>query len=217
MRTDFLFALLTGFLLNFAYPPFNLGFLAYWALVPFFFLLEEKPLRPAFRWGYLTGLFLTLTAVNELALNNAPSLLLTVLIHPFYYALYAVLHVFFRQKFARVFLFLPPFLWVGVEFLKSLNRFGFFGLNLGYTHPQYLLVLKIEPQWSSALLSFWVCSLNVLIYMMLKSLHDRRKIAYLLVATIAVLVIPLGCGWRSIEIPDVFEQMVALSKYLGGG
>jgi apolipoprotein N-acyltransferase len=209
MRTSFLFAILTGFSLSFAYPPFNLGFLAYWGLIPFFYLLERKvTLGAAFRWGYLTGFFIVIGGANALALDNIVGLLFACLLCPLYYALYAALHVFARQKLGPRFVVLIPFLWVGIEILKGLNQFGFGDLALGFTHPQHLMLFSESSHWSVFLVSFWICCLNTMIYVTLNSLGHRRKIAYLLVATVLMMILPLSCGYRSIEIPDAFDQFV---------
>lgn len=212
MRSDLLFATLTGFLLSFAYPPFKLGILAYWALVPFFYVLENKSPGSAFRWGYLTGLIVTVGALNTLTLGYLSNLVFAFVLHPFYYALYATLHVIFRKKFGHRFLIFVPFIWVGMEFLRGLNDLGFSDLNLGYTHPQYLMFFEASSHWTSLLISFWICCLNLLIYSMLNNLRSRRKVAYLLATTIALLVIPLCCGYRRTDIPDMFDPMVDLSK-----
>ncbi len=210
MRTDLLFATLTGFLLSFAYPPYKLGILAYWALVPFFCLLEGKNPGSAFRWGYFTGIVVTIGALNTLALNSTTSLIVVLLFHPFYYSLYSVLHVLFCQKFGNRAVIFLPFIWVGMELVKGLNDFGFSDLNLGYTHPQYLIFFQTAAHWTSLLVSFWIFCLNLLIYGMLNNLRDRRKVAYLLATTIALLIIPLCCGYRRLDIPDVFDLMVDL-------
>ncbi len=210
MRRELFFAVLTAALLSFAYSPFRLGLLAYWALVPFFFLLENKSPAPAFRWGYLTGFFAVIGSVNALVLDNVVTLLLAVFVQPFYFALYAVLHVSCRQQLGDRGLFAIPILWVAVEFLESVNHFGFSILNLGYTHPQYLLFFEDAASAAALLLSFWICCLNVLIYAMLKNLHNRRRTAYLLAATIVLLIIPLSCSYRALEIPDGFERVVEI-------
>jgi len=215
MRTDLLLAILTGFLLSFAYPPYNLGLLAYWALIPLFYLLEEKRMAPAFRWGYLTGFFVIVGGVNVLVLSDILSLTLAIFIHPFYFALYSVLHVLLREKIGQRYLIAIPFLWVALEFVKGLNHFGFSSLNLGYTHPQYVLLLGDAASVAPYLLSFWICCLNVLIYAMLQNLQNRRKVAYLLLTAIVLLVIPLSCGYRTLEIPDVFDQVVTFCRKLG--
>ncbi|MGH7452154.1 MAG: apolipoprotein N-acyltransferase, partial [bacterium] len=63
MRRDLTLTLLTAVALALAFPPFRLGFLAYWGVIPFLLLLENKGPAPAFRWGYLTGLLFSLLAL----------------------------------------------------------------------------------------------------------------------------------------------------------
>jgi apolipoprotein N-acyltransferase len=210
MRRELLFAALTAVLLSLAYPPLHFGLLAYWALVPFFFLLENKSYAPAFRWGCFTGFLAAIGSVNALVLDNVVTLLLAVFVQPFYFALYAVLHACGRQLLGDRTLFAIPFLWVAVEFLERMSHFGFSILNLGYTHPQYLLFFEDAASAAALLLSFWICCLNVLIYAMLKSLHNRRRATYLLVATIVLLLIPLSCSYRALDIPDGFDRVVEM-------
>ncbi|MDH5458630.1 MAG: apolipoprotein N-acyltransferase, partial [Nitrospinota bacterium] len=86
---DYLAAIISGLLLAFAFPRFNLEFLAWFALVPLLFAIYGGSARLALKLGFVTGLvfyFITLSWVTNTLINygNIPTvvswLILTLLV-----------------------------------------------------------------------------------------------------------------------------------------
>jgi apolipoprotein N-acyltransferase len=215
MRLDLLLSLLTAFLFSFAFPPFKFGFLAYWALVPFFYLLEKKGLKESFRWGYVTGLFISIGIIYWITFVTIPGALATILIHPLYYALYGMAHTFLRQRFGGKFIFTIPFVWTGVEYLKSLGEIGFPWISLAYTQSHYLQLIQYASYTSVFGVSFWVVLINVLVYQMLKNLENRQKVAVLLMTTILLFILPWIYGKQVMPDEPDFQEGIEVAMVQG--
>ncbi|MFQ5706255.1 MAG: apolipoprotein N-acyltransferase [bacterium] len=215
MRLELLLSLLTAFLVSFSFPPFQFGFLAYWGLVPFFYILEEKNLKEAFRWGYLTGLFISVATVYWINFVTVPGALATILIHPLYYSLYAMIHVFLRQRLGRKFVIAIPFVWTGIEYLKSLGELGFPWISLGYTQTQYLLLIQFASYTSVFGVSFWLVVINVLIYLILKNLEDRVKVAFFLTGIVLLFVLPWMYGRHVMPRQEEFKDDLRVAVVQG--
>lgn len=215
MRRELVLSLLTAVFLAFAFPPFQLGFLAYWTLVPFFYLLEDKSIKESFRWGYVTGLFMSLATVYWISFVTMPGAVATILVHPLYYALYAMLHVFLRDRLGERFVLAIPFVWTGIEYVKSLSELAFPWITLGYTQSYYVSMIQYASYTSVFGVSFWVVCLNVLVYLILKNLENRRKAVVLLGVTSALVVLPWVYGQQVVPDEDEFQEGLYVSVVQG--
>ena len=109
MRRDLGLTLLAAFALAFAFPPFELGFLAYGAVIPFLLLLENKNAGDAFRWGYFVGFIFSIVTLYWISWTTLPGAIATVAVHPFYYAVFAVLILPVRRLWPNGYLIAVPF------------------------------------------------------------------------------------------------------------
>ncbi|HHL73523.1 MAG TPA: hypothetical protein ENJ29_13540, partial [Bacteroidetes bacterium] len=126
MKQKFLFSGLTACLIAFSLPPFQSGFIAWFAIVPFFYLISGLESRKdAFKWGYLTGLFTSILVLYWLFYPAPPGAVATILIYPLYYGLFGFAFVSIKNKHGNlVALIAAPFLWTAVEYLKAIGELG---------------------------------------------------------------------------------------------
>jgi len=190
MRRDFLLCLLTAAALTLAFPPFRLGFLAYWGVIPFLFLLENKESRDAFRWGYFTGLLLSFATLYWIGWTTLPGAISTVLIHPLYYSLFAVLLVPMRRLWPTGYLIAVPFVWTAIEYFKSIGDLGFPWLLLGYTQTYYLQLIQYASYTSVYGVSFWVVCLNVLLFALWQFRENKRRVVILSLILLVFFMTP---------------------------
>ncbi len=201
MKKNLIFSLLASVLLSFSFPPFKLGFLAYFALVPFFLLLEDKSFKETIKWGFLTGLFTNIGTLWWINLVTVPGAIAAILYLPIYMIIYAVLHNFLRKNLGeKYFYWCVPFLWTGVEYLRSLGVLGFPWCSLAYTQSYYLSLIQYVSITSVYGVSFWVVILNVLILLILKNFSNYKKVLIYFIALLLLLVVPWIYG--SLVIPD---------------
>lgn len=209
MKRDLIFSLLTGALLSFAFPPLHLGFLAYFGLIPFFYVLEKKTLPQAIGWGYLTGLFVNLGTLYWINWVTVPGAIAAIVYLPVYYAVYAVLHIFLQRRIdEKYFYYCLPFLWTGMEFLRSLGVLGFPWSSLAYSQTYYLSLIQYSEYTSVFGVSFWIVVINVFILLILKNVTNIKKLVVYFSILVLLFILPWIYG--KYIIPD--EQIPADEK-----
>jgi apolipoprotein N-acyltransferase len=190
MRRNLGLTLLMAAALTLAFPPFKLGFLAYWAVIPFLILLENKNAGDAFRWSYLAGLIFSLTTLYWISWTTPPGAISTIVVHPFYYSLFALLILPLRRLWPNGYLIAVPFVWTAIEYVKSIGDLGFPWLTLGYTQTYYLHLIQYASYTSVYGVSFWILSLNVLLLALWRWRENKRWVAGLSAILILLLIAP---------------------------
>jgi apolipoprotein N-acyltransferase len=154
-RQPWLLSILTGILLVLIFPRVNLGFLAWFALIPLLFLIHDQPLAKVTQFGFWTGMvfyFFGLQWVTNTIINygNLPAVLsyLVLALLAAYLGLYFALFCYLLKKFSRgnplSFLWLAPVLWTALEYLRSTHSsYGFSWLGLGYSQASNLPIIQM--------------------------------------------------------------------------
>lgn len=215
MRREVFLAITSGLALTLAFPPFQLGFLAYWALVPLFFLFDDRTPGQAFRWGYLAGLFISLGTIYWISWVTLPGALATLVIHPLYFGLYGSLHSYLRRRLGEGHLLAIPFVWTAIEYLKSLGELGFPWVSLGYTQSYYLSLIQFSTYTSVFGVSFWVATINVLVYAILRSRYNLKRVAWLLGLLVILFLLPWVYGREVIPKADEFDEAIQVAVIQG--
>ena len=204
-----LLAMLSGVMLGFSFPPFHLGFLAAFGLVPLLTALRGLDgIRVPLRYVYLAMLVfhaITINWTGGYAHGNDPYMMIagtvTILIHPFFYYLPMGVFLLLRKHFgpARALFFLP-FLWVGYEYSHSLSEWSFPWLTLGNSQTFDLARIQFIEYTGVWGLSFWLLAVNVLVYIVcFRVIEDlraswRTSTRVIAVATIVVALAPSVYG-----------------------
>ena len=191
--------LVWSFLLSLAFYPQYFGFIAWFALVRPLMIISSLKGRKAFNAAYFFSFFFNLFSLYWIAKVTFPGMITAVVIVAFYYTV--VLVAFNRiYRFKAIYsLVLLPFLWVGMEYFRSLSQFSFPWSDLGYTQSYYLYIIQIVSITSVHGLSFLIVVVNVLLWQVFRKnlLPERRLTSFLF-----SLVIIFGLwayGW--IEVP----------------
>lgn len=191
MKKRMLLSLITAVLFSLSFPPFELGFFAYFVLIPFYYLLEDLNYKESIRWGYLTGLFINIGTLYWINWVTVPGAIAAILYLPVYLIVYAVLHTFLRKKLESKYLFICiPFLWTGMEYLRSLGVLGFPWNSLAYTQTYYLSLIQYVSYTSVFGVTFWVAIINVFILLIIKNASNVKKVAIYFIFLIALFIIP---------------------------
>lgn len=216
MKKNIGLSLLTGILFALALPPFKTGFLAYWALIPFFLLLEEKHGREAFRWGYITGLFISVPTLFWLGWVTIPGLFGVLLVWPLYIALFALLHTFLVRQLSSAAFALAPFIWVSIEYLQSLTELAFPWNYIGYSQSYYLPLIQYAEYTAVFGVSFWVVLLNVLFYITWKRYSLQRTVSLsAIIAIVALIAGPLFFGLNKMASGAAPGEKIKISLIQG--
>jgi apolipoprotein N-acyltransferase len=215
MRRDLTLTLLAALALTLAFPPFKLGFFAYWAVIPYLLLLENKMPAEAFRWSYLMGLLFSLASLYWIGWTTMPGAISTIVIHPLYYALFAVLLIPMRRLWPSGYLIAVPFLWTAIEYFKSIGELGFPWLTMGYTQTYYLQLIQYASFTSVYGVSFWVVSLNALLLALWRFRHNARRVMVLAGILILFFVIPYLYSLAVMQHTEEPKEQIRLGMVQG--
>jgi apolipoprotein N-acyltransferase len=215
MRRDLTLSLVTGILLALSYPPLRTGLLVYGALIPFFLLLQHKSGLKAFAWGYLTGLFYNCATLYWIGWVTVPGLFGTLLIMPLYAALYALVHTFLLRRLSFLFYAVVPFLWTSVEYLQSFGETAFPWNHLAYTQTYYLPLIQYAEFTSVYGISFWIVTINVVLYLFLKNFQINKK-KWIFAVTLVVLFLgPAVYGLIKLQAAGAPQRTIKIALLQG--
>lgn len=185
---------LSGVLLFLSYPPFSLGFLAWFALVPLFFALPSATSRrKAFFLGTFSGLVFFLISLQWLTHVTAVGWFLLASFEALFIGLFA-LCVYESSAWRMPLRILWGALaWTATEFLRA--KFPVLGLGwnlLGYSQAFYETVVQSANVFGVYGLGFGIVIANFCVYLAIsdkrQAINKKSLIAYPL-SLIAVIVI----------------------------
>lgn len=166
-------ALLSGAMLGFSFPPFQLGILASFGLVPLLAALRGVDrYSPALGYVYLAMVVFHAIAVNwtgGYAHGNDPYMMIagtvTIVVHPLFYMLpMGVYLALKRHQGEAVALAALPLLWVGYEYSHSLSEWSFPWLTIGNSQTYNLARIQFIEYTGVWGLSVWILLTNVLAF-----------------------------------------------------
>jgi len=202
-------AVASGLLLPFCFPKFDIGLLAWVALIPLHLALDGPSKWRAFRLGWLSGtigftgiMAWVVTAMHTygkvpLLVAYAVLLLLTSYLGLFV-ALYSAGYVWFRSLVPRYGLFAAPCLWVTLELARTYLFSGLPWSLLGYSQYRQVDVIQIADHLGVYGVSFLLVLANVAMAELIAWLMPLfrgfvpARLPWELVTTAAILV---GLSW----------------------
>jgi apolipoprotein N-acyltransferase len=216
-KRDILLSLLSGILLVLSFPHVDLELLAWVALVPLFYAMEEKGLYHSFMLGFFTGvisflgiLYWIIVAVHTY--GNVPSilsgfiLLLLVVYLSLFIGAFAFLTRFIQIRFGLQAMLFTPVLWAALEYLRSFLLTGFPWANLGYSQYLNLPVIQLADITGPYGLSSVILLVNATLFRVLHSWSKRTFPFKEAALTVVVLLGVLMYGYLKMGAVD--RQMV---------
>ena len=203
---------LSGLFLILIFPQFNLEFLAWFALIPLLFAIQNQPLRTVAARGFFAGMifyFFSLSWVTNTLINygNIPgslSFLILALLAAylsFYISLFCVLTVKWSRGKPVYFFLLAPLVWTSLEYLRSTHMtFGFSWMGLGYSQFQTLAIIQPAEITGIYGVSALIVLVNAALHFFLNTWifhlnpHDGRRMSYRVIG-VTTLVVGLWVGW----------------------
>jgi apolipoprotein N-acyltransferase len=157
----------------------------------------------AFKLGYVFGLISNTLLLFWIGYAHIPGAIVAILALSFYTAILFLVYAQIQRFLQEKTIFLLPFLWVGMEYGRSLGEIAFPWLNLAYTQTYYVHLIQYSSLTGVWGVSFWVALLNVLVYLGIKNFsegsrqnagNDRKKLLGLSAIFIILIVIPYIYG-----------------------
>lgn len=201
--------ILSAIILLLGFPPFDLFFVSWLALVPLLLsIVPGEHWRNAFR-GYVAGVVFFALLVWWLNYVTTAGYILLVLYLALYFAFVCWFLGLFRSDATRA-LLLPP-LWVSLEFFRSSGIFAFSWGLLGHSQYNNLPTLQLVS-WTgvygvSALLAATAAALG---YLRLRPCQGRFRIRPAHGIVVVVVIVNVLGLWSLSDRPEADELAVGL-------
>jgi len=154
-------SVLSALLLLFSFPPYNLNFLAFVALVPILFVTYRTTLKKAIGYGII---FAFLFYCFLLFWMNAYLAVIGVGFVTVVFGGYFVLSIIFINSTGRAFpkyrVILTPFIWIAVDYIRSFGFLGFTFGSIGYTQHNFLRFIQIADTGGEQIVAFIIVLFN---------------------------------------------------------
>jgi len=203
--TSLLLPILSGVLLTASFPPVNLSFLAWFALVPLFKSIENESPSRAFKLGFITGTvhFLTLIYWIVIVLGRYGDLGVLLSLFPclllcLYLALFIAVFSYLTAWIGEgpFFLLWTGSFWVGLEYVRAKFLTGFPWCLLGYTQYHHLNLIQLSDITGVYGLSFLILCVNGVIYHLIirsrKTAKAQKSRSFLKWETLMIGVMVVG-------------------------
>jgi apolipoprotein N-acyltransferase len=190
-RRTLLLCVISGLLLALSFPPYHLGFLAFFCLVPFLFALTKRQTEPSFGLGLVMGLALYGSTFFWIAWVTLPGALGAIGLLTVFLGLFTLIFHFVLRRLGALAIWAFPFFWTAMEYLRSLGQLGFPWTSICYSQTEYLPLIQFASLTGPYGVSFWLASINSLVFW---SLSRWRRGKYLLLLLVPLLVIPYVYG-----------------------
>ena len=204
-------AALSGLILTLSYPDFNLSYLAWVALVPFFIAIRGVSPRKAFLLGFIMGNTFFVSLAYWVQIFFVAALPAVSLISSTYIGLLTVVVNWTSRRFPKWELLIVPALWVSVEFYRTLGFLRFPWGILGYSQYQILPIIQIASFTGVFGISFLIALTNLSLAKVISEYTSKGWRVMLRLAPAAVLIaISLVYGF-SVVPEEVGEKPVKIA------
>ena len=180
--------ILSAVLLILAYPGFNFEFLAWIALIPLFFSLEEKSPKEKFVTGYIFGIIFFSGILYWLLNITVPGTIVLILILSIFPGIFCFFYRVNNALFSSIFI---SSAWVLSEYFRAHFLTGFPWALLGHSQSFNPSVIQIADITGAYGVSFLVVLANFGIYLTLKR-HPKRFYTLFFILILFVSVVGYG-------------------------
>tara|TARA_B100000965_G_scaffold12239_2_gene9304 strand:- start:12284 stop:13672 length:1389 start_codon:yes stop_codon:yes gene_type:complete len=198
-KKNILLSLCSGIMLGFAFPPFNLGFLAYFFLIPLLIIFfNEKSLKLKIIYFYTASIISNAIITHWVAQNSgtsASTAIISYIALCIYYSSFWILFVtifhFVEKKISQKNLsyILIPILWIfSTEIMRDIGPLAGPWINLSLTQSSYLRLIQIL-NINQYLVTFFLIFSNLCFYNFYYSKQRRYMVHFFLVL---MLIITFG-------------------------
>lgn len=205
--------LLTVALALLSMPGYFLDFAVFVALVPFFGVLQSSSVRVGFWRGWIAGfLFFALLLHWLYALFEwagffiLPAHLMLSALLGLSWGLFGAAFALLERRYPIAAFWAVPALWVVLEYLRSLTKFGFpwgYLSDALYQRPEQLQIAALGGAWA---ISFLIVFVNYSLY---RTLRERRILWLALAA--ALIVLNGAWGIFQLSVPAEGDKRLQLA------
>ncbi len=194
---------LWGVLFALAFYPWGTGFLAWFALIRPFHIASRLSPSAAFKAGYYFSFIFNLVALYWIGFVSPPGMITAVAILSLYSAaIFGLFSAVFSRR-PRLAIILLPFLWVGMEYFRSLGQFSFPWTDIVYSQADCGYMIQSAALGGAHLVSLCVLTFTALgVAALNTSFRAERR---LVCGTLALVVAALNLAYGWIVMPRIPE------------
>ncbi len=144
--------------------------------------------------GYIWGLVTNVLLLYWITWATLPGVLSVILILSLYTAFLFLFYSWVQKALKEKAVFFMPFLWIMLEYGRSLFEIGFPWLNLSYTQTYYLSLIQYASIVGNYGVSFWIVWVNVLLYLGVKNFASSRKVLTCAALILLLFLVPFIYG-----------------------
>ena len=224
IQNPYVLAIISGVLCILAFPPFNLSFIIWIALVPLICALIITPYKKKKSFGIsyyeapLIGIifglvfyFGTLHWIYDVFGLFGLMLLLILCIYPYIFG-YSLNYIYNKLDKKYFVIFLPLILWTAIEYIKSEGWWlKFSWMNLGYSQYNFLPVLQFANIFGQYGLTALILLVNSLIVYILINRNNKKILIKSISILIFIMLIVLSYGFTQLEkeySPDINVALI---------
>jgi apolipoprotein N-acyltransferase len=184
-----------AFVLALAYLPLPLGFLAWIALVRPLAIISSLDGKTAFKAAYFFALLSNIFQLYWVAVVTPPGMVAAVFILALYpaFILYLFVKIYRWKKVLG--LIALPFLWVGMEYFRSLSQYAFPWTDLSYSQGYYLTFIQIVSVIGCYGLSFALILMNLFIWQAMAKVNRLETRVSCGIAFLFITILIYLYGW----------------------
>lgn len=203
-KKDRLLVSLSGLLLGISFPPFPFFPLIFIAVIPYFFIIEQKEkLIEINRLTYLMGFVFSIISiywVGAFTEMKDPFLMIAgialLFFNPSLFMIPSTLYYFAKKNISKKYSFyFFPFFWVTYEYLYMITDLKFPWLVLGNSLSYFNLFIQLADIVGVLGITLIIVFINVLVFQLLQQYKETKKIGYVKFSFLILLfIIPLVYG-----------------------
>jgi apolipoprotein N-acyltransferase len=154
-------SILSSVLLIFAFPPYNLSFLAFFALAPILYVTYRTNLKRTLGYGILFAfLFFCLYLFWMNAYLAVVGVGFVTVVYGGCFVIALLVINLTSRAFPRFRVILTPFIWIAIDYIRSFGFLGFTFGALGYTQHNFLHFIQIADIGGEQLVTFILVLFN---------------------------------------------------------
>ncbi len=211
--------LISGILLILPFPPFDLEFAAWFALVPMLLAVRRQTPLNSFLLGYLCGIVWNIGLLGWMHVYHPLALPVVVFALSFYPAFFCLgLNLItnyelqitndkskkFNLKSSLQVILAAPLLWTSLEYIRSLGFLGFPWTSLGYSQYRQIPVIQIAEFTGVFGVSFLIVLVNSGIASAIAAIKENFRYAIKIVVAVC-FVFGLCIFWGNHVLKNPFH------------
>ena len=179
---NLLLIVLSALVSGIAQQPLNLGFLLWFSIIPFIhIIIKLKNYRDLFKYSFVWGFLYHLSTVYWLSQNIGTipviaflSMILTVFYLSFNTIIITSIWFYLKKNNLNYNLILLPIIWTLVEYIKSYGLLAFPWVSIANSQIDYLYLIQISEFTGIYGVTFWIISINVILYSLYKKISKNK-------------------------------------------